>query len=582
MFCTLDDARQIQSIITEHLVVIACIQMSSMMPMHFPLQGQGQVPLLPMHGHSQGLNYQHLSTNIVMPVKRMIDEADDDIQFISEKPVKRRRISEKNPGIPMPPRPMAPSISPVVPSIPVISTQIPTRDSNETERRLSTGMVGLPSDLHAMELTYALRGVSMPVLENFVLDQPARKPRPSSPPELSPKQLPSTISPAMLNVHTGQHRSEGLDFHLAVNHPTACPSSNENRCRAEKPRETLAMIKTVPIASNPHALESTVNTKSPGTPTPAELAQPTNLKNTAMPPPMPCPKSSQHTSPTRSSLCPSGNSHHHNGQTHTQKHPCQICSRLRQQAEISRAQGIPFMHGAVHPHFMPQLHCQQSYGQHLHPQVMAMPTSNLHPYGPGFAPMMMPINGSPFAALPSQTQPQAPQVTAQQQNGADKDKQPTAEQPSTSKLSPLTNNPKNMVTEPSVTSSPVKPPASLIQPTYRKHSPNLIVDVAETCQERFPFDEVAKRHNVPVGKVFDVFAAIIQVPLLRCPTDRRRPGRLATARIKEYNKAKKDIQDSREGGGDGNKQDATASPMDVAQRLGHTELPEGFTLGGQH
>jgi hypothetical protein len=108
----------------------------------------------------------------------------------------------------------------------------------------------------------------------------------------------------------------------------------------------------------------------------------------------------------------------------------------------------------------------------------------------------------------------------------------------------------------------------------------LIVDVAETCQEKFPFEEVAKRHNVPVDKVFEVFAAIIQVPLLRCPTDRRRPGRLATARIKEYSKAKKNIQEAMAHGLEGDKQEAAVDSMEVVRRLGQVELPEGFTLGG--
>lgn len=129
-------------------------------------------------------------------------------------------------------------------------------------------------------------------------------------------------------------------------------------------------------------------------------------------------------------------------------------------------------------------------------------------------------------------------------------------------------------------SGPAKPPASLIQPTYRKPSPNLIVDVAETCQEKFPFEEVAKRHNVPVEKVFDVFAAIIQVPLLRCPTDRRRAGKLATTRVKEYTRAKKAIQES---GGQNNSnpnEGTVVKPADIANRLGQVDFPEGFNLEG--
>lgn len=135
--------------------------------------------------------------------------------------------------------------------------------------------------------------------------------------------------------------------------------------------------------------------------------------------------------------------------------------------------------------------------------------------------------------------------------------------------------------------SPFRPPASLIQPTYRKPSPNLIVDVAETCQKKFPFEEVAKRHNVPVDKVIEVFAAIIQVPLLRCPTDRRRPGKLATGRVKEYARAKKDIQEERAAVGEGGEKTAgergaeiNVRPLEIAQRLGLVELPDEFTTPG--
>jgi hypothetical protein len=258
---------------------------------------------------------------------------------------------------------------------------------------------------------------------------------------------------------------------------------------------------------------------------------------------------------------------------------------LKQQAQISRAQGMAMVNAALPPHFMPQRHCHQSYGQtqNLYPQIMAMPTSNMHQFGPNFAPMMLPVNGNPFAALqsyPQPPQPQAQQMIIQKHQGADKDRKSTPEQPKKTQP-PQASQPKNTAAKPSPASSPIKPPVSLIQPTYRKPSPNLIVDVAETCQEKFPFEEVAKRHNVPVDKVFDIFAAIIQVPLLRCPTDRRRPGRLATARIKEYNKAKKDFQDSTGDGGEGNKEKAAVYSTNIAQKLGEVELPEGFTLSGQ-
>ncbi|CAG8957341.1 hypothetical protein HYFRA_00010766 [Hymenoscyphus fraxineus] len=78
------------------------------------------------------------------------------------------------------------------------------------------------------------------------------------------------------------------------------------------------------------------------------------------------------------------------------------------------------------------------------------------------------------------------------------------------------------------------------------HSPNLIVDIAETCQEVFPFALVAERHNKPIQKVFDAFAAIIQLPLLRNADDKRRHGSLGKRRMKEYRDARKAMALARE------------------------------------
>ena len=47
---------------------------------------------------------------------------------------------------------------------------------------------------------------------------------------------------------------------------------------------------------------------------------------------------------------------------------------------------------------------------------------------------------------------------------------------------------------------------------------------------------------MPAHKVEEIFKAVIQLPLLRCPTDKRRQGKLATARMKEYSRAKKQWQ----------------------------------------
>ncbi|OLN97329.1 hypothetical protein CCHL11_01072 [Colletotrichum chlorophyti] len=111
------------------------------------------------------------------------------------------------------------------------------------------------------------------------------------------------------------------------------------------------------------------------------------------------------------------------------------------------------------------------------------------------------------------------------------------------------------------------------QPTTK----HIIVDIADTCLNLFPFAEVAKRHNQPEQKVRDIFAAVIQVPALRCPTDKRRAGKLGTARVKEFNQAKKDVQASHGPPRQdfSNQTPYTPSAWDIAQFMGPIDMRSG-------
>ncbi|TGO34821.1 hypothetical protein BHYA_0181g00220 [Botrytis hyacinthi] len=75
-----------------------------------------------------------------------------------------------------------------------------------------------------------------------------------------------------------------------------------------------------------------------------------------------------------------------------------------------------------------------------------------------------------------------------------------------------------------------------------KHSPNLIIDIAQTSQDTFPFAEVAARHNKPIQKVFDTFSAIIQLPLLKQAAEGRRHGPLGSERMRMYREAKRAME----------------------------------------
>jgi hypothetical protein len=81
---------------------------------------------------------------------------------------------------------------------------------------------------------------------------------------------------------------------------------------------------------------------------------------------------------------------------------------------------------------------------------------------------------------------------------------------------------------------------ALSDPELRRSYPqNMLVDIAQTCQDTFPFALVAKRHNQTTQKDFDVFSAVIQLPLLRSATDDQRYGELGAVRMKEFRAAKK-------------------------------------------
>jgi len=84
---------------------------------------------------------------------------------------------------------------------------------------------------------------------------------------------------------------------------------------------------------------------------------------------------------------------------------------------------------------------------------------------------------------------------------------------------------------------------SQISQSKPSHPPNMLVDIAQTCQDNFPFALIAKRHNQPIQKVFDTFSAVIQLPLLRSAVDARRPGKLGSLRMKEFRAMKKGLKE---------------------------------------
>ncbi|KAH8201290.1 hypothetical protein TruAng_004534 [Truncatella angustata] len=526
------------------------------------------------------------NTPPVVPSKR----SDDDIQFISSQPVKKQKLTHTKLQIKI--TPSAPQYhhdlqeqqhplpdhhvsrySPIL--IPNIQLTPPeqgndyekeTTTAQPQERRVSTGMVGLPSGFPQTDSAYMMRGVSLPIytsLQNFVLNQPHDRVRPLSSPPLSPKQLPpmSMMHPNAppLSNDGPQGRSQPMTPKSSHNTYQTLPQSTT--------RLNSATVMTRPLTptSSPSPVQTIRMEKSMSSMPQSSLISatqqyeqsPDRLKQTHAPlPPIPRQHFSNHLAANRLT---------------GPKPPCQACAA--QSVVRARAQGlpVPMMEMQRTPtHTTPQMPCPpvQSYPP-SRPQFMAMPG-----FKPGFHPMMMPMHAHNFGGLitpPNNMSIQQHPITPWQKTPV---WMSTAQQATTTtktgtprQTSPPAPTPQPLSLQ---NATPVHP---ALHATHRKPARNLIVDIAETCQEIFPFEDVAKRQDVPVEKVIEVFTAIIGVPLQRSANDRRRPGREATTRIREYQRAKREIQDvTRSDGAEGNKNEIVVRPFDIAQMMGPLNL----------
>lgn len=92
--------------------------------------------------------------------------------------------------------------------------------------------------------------------------------------------------------------------------------------------------------------------------------------------------------------------------------------------------------------------------------------------------------------------------------------------------------------QPATISAATQAAASLAA-SRKKRAANLLVDAAELVAEIFPYEVVARQHGTLPRKVAEALAAVVQVPLLRCATDKRRTGKLGSDRMKEFREARK-------------------------------------------
>jgi hypothetical protein len=109
---------------------------------------------------------------------------------------------------------------------------------------------------------------------------------------------------------------------------------------------------------------------------------------------------------------------------------------------------------------------------------------------------------------------------------------------------------------------------------------HIIVDIAETAVEMFPYAKVAKRHNQPVEKVKSIFEAVVAAPLLRVPTDKRRAAKLGQDRVKAYNTAKKELEKQNGAHGNGAEgQEGLPSLFEISRSMGPSEPPLEWAHG---
>ncbi|KAK8090858.1 hypothetical protein PG994_000363 [Apiospora phragmitis] len=592
------------------------------------------------------LNHQTQHGNVTRQVMRAIapvtpakrpDAEVDDVQFISSKPVKRQKVDHPasspvvNTIMPI----QQPDLQPVSQSQPVprmncggsLITPVaaapiadndmswPNSEINHShDRRITTGMVGLPSGFSDWESIFGYRGCSLPELESYSMSAARLKPSILSSPDISPKQIPKMVASA--DSQPGLPPSESNDMLQYNQTPRPNPNPTSTAVMSTPASHEIAQ----PSATVPTIVQQK-ETMGIVEGCPEKVAEST--------PPMPhqSPRDSkpnqiqQQQTPSEQPTSTTDNP----TQPHASKQSCMACMQMQQRAAFARAQGLPFFNPNMPLHMLPPGSYHPSFGPQPHPQFMPAMHAGLHGFGPGFSPMMMPMNtqaysgpvmSSPTLSHQHAVQPMSPRPTtaAAAQHRQQTEKTPetgldNAADPGGNWLNQSTvaaaaaaappttaagsESPAKRSRPPLPLPLPLPPPQqhpSLAQPTYRKPSPNLIVDVAETCQENFPFAEVARRHDTTVEKVADVFTALVQVPLLRCPKDRRRAGRLAHERVKEYNRTKQELQEAAaeaakgQGVGSGNnsslgvggqqgvvQSQIVVRPLDIANALGPTE-----------
>ncbi|KXH31940.1 hypothetical protein CSIM01_02492 [Colletotrichum simmondsii] len=586
----------------------------------------------------------------VIPAKR----EDDDVQFVSSNPVKKRKIGGYQPVTPH-----STTDSPAAGTPAPINNQPsePAKPISQPERRGSTGMVDHSLTARLPDVD-PMRGCSMPTPERACHSEsfwtaPYTGP-PFSPP-VSPKSLPEHVSPSMLGIDKNHGSApvctSGTNETLAdipapippvmpstmtsphvyqaqlseeQGTPSQMQAETENHAETAKETPTAPSVPTAPMLAGitdlgkvdtmpaPEA-DGTIITQQTAEsgPTLNQSNAETESKNALRDlleqqvhphsskindPSFPF-HSHTHQNTHTSNLLNAGVHNPAHGTSDIQtgacadspasgaKAPCRQCveARLRQQAaNMAINSGLPNGTNASTTSQAP-----------LPPSSMQQPWTNLlglNPYHNAMAGAMYnPLLQQSLLAGPAghfAVHPQQPHLGAgippQQPAGHMFHLGPPSPAPQTPAY--VTQQPPTQTAKPAAAT--ISKPQATRVPDTQPTTKHIIVDIADTCLNMFPFQEVAKRHNQPEQKIRDIFSAVIQVPLLRCPTDKRRAGKLGTARVKEFTQAKKEVQAQKGNAGqqqmrqDSPNQNLSQMPYmpsawDVAQFMGPSDVRLG-------
>lgn len=109
---------------------------------------------------------------------------------------------------------------------------------------------------------------------------------------------------------------------------------------------------------------------------------------------------------------------------------------------------------------------------------------------------------------------------------------------------------------------------------------HIIVDIADTALEVFPFAKIAKRHHVSVEKVRNIFEAVVAIPFLRIPADKRRAGKVGQERVKKYVMTKRELEKQKAASGNfGGSANGQPSMYEMARAMGPSEAPKEWAQG---